>query len=46
MNAKASQTERVLGRRIMTRCHAFWSFGTVAGGLIGGLFAQKPRSAS
>ena len=32
MNAKASQTERVLGRRIMTRCHAFWSFGTVAGG--------------
>ena len=30
MNAKASQTERVLGRRIMTRCHAFWSFGTVA----------------
>jgi len=41
MNAKASQTERVLGRRIMTRCHAFWSFGTVAGGLIGGLFAQE-----
>jgi MFS family permease len=40
MNAKASQTERVLGRRIMTRCHAFWSLGTVAGGLIGGLFAQ------
>lgn len=41
MNAKASQTERVLGRRIMTRCHAFWSLGTVAGGLIGGLFAQE-----
>jgi len=41
MNAKASQTERVLGRRIMTRCHAFWSFGTVAGGLLGGLFAQE-----
>ena len=40
MNAKASQTERVLGRRIMTRCHAFWSFGTVAGALIGGAFAQ------
>ena len=31
MNAKASQTERALGRRIMTRCHAFWSFGTVGG---------------
>lgn len=40
MNAKASQTELALGRRIMTRCHAFWSFGTVAGGLIGGLFSQ------
>ncbi len=40
MNAKASQTERVLGRRIMTQCHAFWSFGTVLGALIGGAFAQ------
>jgi MFS family permease len=40
MNAKASQTERALGRRIMTRCHAFWSFGTVAGALLGGAFAQ------
>ncbi len=41
MNAKASQTERVLGRRIMTRCHAFWSFGTVAGSLLGGAFAER-----
>ncbi|MBA3324231.1 MAG: MFS transporter [Rhodobacteraceae bacterium] len=40
MNAKASQMERALGRRIMTRCHAFWSFGTVTGALIGGGFAQ------
>jgi MFS family permease len=40
MNAKASQTERALGRRIMTRCHAFWSFGTVTGALLGGAFAQ------
>ena len=44
MNAKASQTERVLGRRIMTRCHAFWSFGTVTGSLIGGAFAQASVS--
>lgn len=44
MNAKASQTEQALGRRIMTRCHAFWSFGTVAGGLIGGLFSQAEIS--
>lgn len=40
MNAKASQMERVLDRRVMTRCHAFWSFGTVAGALLGGAFAQ------
>ncbi len=41
MNAKASQTERVLGRRIMTRCHAFWSFGTVLGAMLGGAFAER-----
>jgi MFS family permease len=40
MNAKASQMERETGRRLMTRCHAFWSFGTVAGGAIGGAFAE------
>jgi MFS family permease len=40
MNAKASQMEQVTGRRLMTRCHAFWSFGTVAGALIGGGIAQ------
>jgi len=44
MNAKASQMERALGRRIMTRCHAFWSFGTVTGALIGGAFAQADLS--
>ncbi len=40
MNAKASQMERVLDRRVMTRCHAFWSFGAVTGALLGGAFAQ------
>ncbi len=40
MNAKASQVEREGGRRVMTRCHAFWSFGTVTGALIGGAVAQ------
>ncbi len=44
MNAKASQMERALGRRIMTRSHAFWSFGTVGGALIGGAFAQADVS--
>ena len=40
MNAKASQMERATGRRLMTRCHAFWSFGMVLGAPIGGAFAQ------
>ena len=40
MNAKASQTEAASGRRIMTGCHAFWSFGSVSGALLGGAFAQ------
>lgn len=40
MNAKASQTERDLGRRIMTRCHAFWSFGTVLGALVAGVLGE------
>ena len=44
MNAKASQMEKELGRRIMTRCHAFWSFGTVGGALIGGAYAQAGLS--
>ncbi len=44
MNAKASQTETALGRRIMTRCHGFWSIGTVVGSLIGGAFAQAEIS--
>lgn len=40
MNAKASQMEAESGRRLMTGCHAFWSFGSVTGALIGGAFAQ------
>ncbi len=40
MNAKASQTETELGRRMMTGCHAWWSFGTVTGALVAGAFAQ------
>ncbi|MBP7002418.1 MFS transporter [Amaricoccus sp.] len=44
MNAKASQMEAALQRRVMTRCHAFWSFGTVIGALIGGAFAQADAS--
>jgi MFS family permease len=40
MNAKASQMERETGRRLMTGCHAFWSFGIVIGAPLGGVFAQ------
>jgi MFS family permease len=40
MNAKASQTERVAGRRIMTSCHGWWSLGMVLGAPIGGAFAE------
>jgi MFS family permease len=40
MNAKASQTEAAAGRRIMTSCHGFWSFGMVLGAPIGGAFAE------
>ncbi len=40
MNAKASEIETATGRRFMTRCHAFWSFGSMTGALIGGAFAQ------
>jgi MFS family permease len=40
MNAKASQLEHASGRRLMTRCHAFWSFGTMIGAPLGGAFAQ------
>jgi MFS family permease len=40
MNAKASEIETSSGRRIMTRCHAFWSFGSMTGALVGGAYAQ------
>ena len=39
MNAQAVYTERGFGRPLMTSFHAYYSFGALAGGLIGGLFA-------
>ncbi len=39
MNAQAVQVERASGRRLMTSFHACYSFGALAGGLIGGAFA-------
>jgi MFS family permease len=39
MNAQAVQVERASGRPLMTSFHACYSFGALAGGLIGGAFA-------
>lgn len=39
MNAQAVYTERGFGRPLMTSFHAWYSFGALAGGLLGGAFA-------
>lgn len=40
MNTEADVIEVRAGRRIMSRCHGFWSLGSMAGALVGSLFAQ------
>ena len=40
INAMANAIQRGEGRRIMSRCHGVWSFGAMAGGLIGGAMSQ------
>ena len=39
MNAQAVQLQQAVGRQLMTTFHACYSFGALAGGLIGGAFA-------
>src|SRR5579859_46179 len=39
MNAQAVQLDNEVGRQLMTSFHACYSFGALAGGLIGGAFA-------
>lgn len=39
MNAQAVQLQQAVGRQLMTSFHACYSFGALAGGLIGGAFA-------
>jgi len=39
MNAQAVQLQSAAGRQLMTSFHACYSFGALAGGLIGGAFA-------
>ncbi len=41
LNLEADRTEHMVGRRIMNRAHAFWSFGFFGAGLMGGLLAQR-----
>lgn len=40
VNLEADRTEHQIGRRIMNRSHAMWSFGFFAAGLIGAAAAQ------
>jgi len=40
VNVEADRVENRIGRRIMNRCHAFWSFGFFGTGLIGAFVAQ------
>ena len=40
VNLEADRVEHQLGRRIMSRAHAFWSIGFFAAGLIGAALAQ------
>lgn len=44
INVEADRTEHLLGRRLMNRCHAFWSFGFFAAGIIGALAKQSGLS--
>lgn len=40
LNLEADRAEFQLGRRIMSRAHAFWSFGFFASGMLGAAAAQ------
>jgi len=44
MNTEAARIENAVGKRVMSRCHGFWSFGTMVGALIGGALAQAGLS--
>ena len=40
LNLEADRVEHAIGRRIMNRAHAFWSFGFFSAGMVGALVAQ------
>lgn len=41
INAKVNDIEQANGIRIMSQCHAFWSFGAMAGALLGGAISEQ-----
>ncbi|WP_137150307.1 MFS transporter [Devosia sp. FKR38] len=44
VNLEADRVEHAIGRRIMNRAHAFWSFGFFSAGMVGALAAQSGLS--
>lgn len=40
LNVEADRTEQMVGRRVMNRSHAFWSFGFFAAGILGAWLLQ------
>ena len=44
INLEADRVEHAIGRRIMNRAHAFWSFGFFTAGMIGSFVAQSGLS--
>ncbi|HVZ13738.1 MAG TPA: MFS transporter [Bauldia sp.] len=39
MNVEAARIQQATGRRIMSKCHGFWSLGSICGLLVGAMFA-------
>ncbi|MCR6670947.1 MFS transporter [Devosia ginsengisoli] len=44
INIEADRVEHVIGRRIMSRAHAFWSLGFFSAGMVGSFIAQAGLS--
>jgi len=44
INIEADRVEHAIGRRIMSRAHAFWSLGFFAAGMVGSFIAQSGLS--
>ncbi len=40
MNTEADRIEQLYSKKIMSRCHGFWSLGSMVGALTGGLLGQ------